>query len=175
MNPDIIGSIEPQFWQILLRTVVTFGIGIFFIKIADKLIFLFFQKVGTRSALSSYRVRIRTIHSSIQGIVRGIIFVFILLIIASDLEFNILPFLTGASILGLAVSFGAQTLIRDIISGFFLLLDNTVNVGDHVKIADSEGEIISITLRTITLKDKKGNIIFIPNSEVKKIIVYKEK
>lgn len=89
--------------------------------------------------------------------------------------FNIIPILTGAGILGIAISLGAQTLIKDVISGIFLIIDDQINIGDRVKIEDQEGVIVKMFLRNIVLQDKAGNRIYIPNSEINKIIVYKQK
>jgi small conductance mechanosensitive channel len=88
---------------------------------------------------------------------------------------NITPLITGAGILGLAFSFGAQTLVKDLIAGFFIILENQYNVGDQVKLNTEEGVVDKITLRATVLKDKKGNLIYIPNSEIKKVVVIKKK
>ncbi len=79
---------------------------------------------------------------------------------------NITPFLTGAGLIGLSISFGAQTLIKDLISGIFIIIENQINVGDYLKIGSLEGTVKKISLRQIILKDEKGNIIYIPNSQI---------
>lgn len=83
---------------------------------------------------------------------------------------DITPILTGAGILGLAVSFGAQTLVKDLISGLLIILENQFNVGDYVRIGDHEGEVRKLTLRLTVLKDRKGNLIYIPNSQVTTVV-----
>ena len=85
---------------------------------------------------------------------------------------DITPILTGAGLLGLAVSFGSQTLVRDLISGFFIIVENQFNVGDKVKIANIEGKVIAINLRTTVLENKHQRI-YIPNSEIKNVVVNK--
>jgi len=87
---------------------------------------------------------------------------------------NMTPFLTGAGILGLTFSFGAQSLAKDLISGFFIIFDNQFEVGDYIKVGALEGEVKKITLRQTTLKDKNGNLIFIPNSQITSIIKVKK-
>lgn len=88
------------------------------------------------------------------------------LMILSEWGINIGPLLAGAGILGLAVGFGTQTLVKDIVTGFFILLENQFNVGDKITIAGVEGKVIAINLRTTVLKDKEGIFHIIPNSKV---------
>jgi len=95
-----------------------------------------------------------------------------LLLCLRSLGFDITPILTGAGILGLAISFGAQTIVKDVLSGFFIIIENQYNVGNQVKINDISGEVFKINLRTTVLKDKKENMIYIPNSEIKTVLVY---
>lgn len=112
----------------------------------------------------------RTIRTILKGIVDIVFFLIAGLIVLSHWGVNIIPILTGASILGLAVSFGSQTLIKDFISGFFILLEDQYSIGDKVKIGNFEGEVQEITLRLTILKDSKGNQIFIPNSQATTVI-----
>ena len=72
----------------------------------------------------------------------------------------------------MVVSLGSQSLVKDIVSGFFIISDNEFNVGDRVKIANYEGEVDKITLRTTILRDEKGNLIYIPNSQITTIVRY---
>ncbi len=95
------------------------------------------------------------------------------LMILSEWGINIGPLLAGAGILGLAVGFGTQTLVKDIVTGFFILLENQFNVGDKIIIAGVEGKVVAINLRTTVLKDKKGIFHIIPNSKVSDIAKYK--
>ena len=79
---------------------------------------------------------------------------------------NIAPVLTGAGILGLAVGFGAQTLVRDIISGFFLILEDQVRVGDVAAINGVAGAVEALNLRTIVLRDGEGTVHVFPNGAI---------
>jgi len=87
---------------------------------------------------------------------------------------NMTPFLTGAGILGLTFSFGAQSLAKDLISGFFIIFDNQFEVGDYIKVGTLEGEVKKITLRQTILKDKDGNLILIPNSQITSVVKIKK-
>ena len=79
---------------------------------------------------------------------------------------NITPVLTGAGIAGLAVGFGAQTLVRDIISGFFMILEDQVRVGDSASINGTGGLVEQINLRTIVLRDEEGTVHVFPNGAI---------
>ena len=79
---------------------------------------------------------------------------------------NIAPALTGAGIAGLAVGFGAQALVRDIISGFFLILEDQVRVGDVASINGTGGLVEDINLRTIVLRDEEGAVHVFPNGSI---------
>jgi small conductance mechanosensitive channel len=89
-----------------------------------------------------------------------------ILIILSHWKIDIAPILTGAGIFGLAISFGSQTLVKDIISGFFIISESQYNIGDRVKIGTYEGRVYKVTLRLTVLKDDEGNKIYIPNSTI---------
>ncbi len=77
--------------------------------------------------------------------------------------------LTGAGILGLAVGFGAQSIVKDFFSGFFLILENQVRVGDVAVVNDVGGMVEAITLRTITLRDMEGTVYIFPNGSITKL------
>jgi small conductance mechanosensitive channel len=89
------------------------------------------------------------------------------LMILRELDVDITPVLTGAGIVGLAVGFGAQTLVRDVISGFFLIAEDQVRVGDVAVVNGQGGLVEQVNLRTIVLRDETGAVHIFPNGEVK--------
>jgi small-conductance mechanosensitive channel len=89
------------------------------------------------------------------------------LMILRELDIDITPVLTGAGIAGLAIGFGAQTLVRDVISGFFLILEDQVRVGDVAVVNGQGGLVEEVNLRTIVLRDEAGTVHIFPNGEVK--------
>ena len=80
---------------------------------------------------------------------------------------DIAPILAGAGILGLAVSFGAQSLVKDVISGFFILFENQFGLGDVIEVAGKSGTVEKMTLRVVVLRDVYGIMHIVPNSEIK--------
>jgi len=110
--------------------------------------------------------RARTLGSLVHNVSSVSITIVAVLLILDQLGVNITPVLTGAGIAGLAVGFGAQTLVRDIISGFFLILENQVRVGDLASINGVAGLVEEITLRTIVLRDEEGAVHVFPNGAI---------
>jgi small conductance mechanosensitive channel len=101
----------------------------------------------------------------------GKVFIIIIAIfmVMKELGMDITPLLTGAGIAGLALGFGAQSLVKDFLSGFFILIENQFRVGDVIKIGEFSGVVERISLRTVVLRDLEGNVHVIPNGEVKAV------
>jgi small-conductance mechanosensitive channel len=92
-----------------------------------------------------------------------------IMMVMSEFGINIMPIITGAGIAGLAVGFGAQNLVRDIISGFFLILEDQIRVGDVAQINGIGGSVEAIRLRTTVLRDLQGVVHIFPNGEIKQV------
>lgn len=99
-----------------------------------------------------------------------IIYIVILLIVLNLFGVDIRPILAGAGILGLAVGFGAQSLVKDFVSGLFILIENQYGIGDKVKIGSSEGEVVKITIRSTVLKDDEGKVFHLSNGSINSVI-----
>lgn len=125
--------------------------------------------------LARQEKRLKTIRSLITNTAKIIINFIILIMILAELGINIAPLITGAGILGLAVGFGAKSLVADLIAGFFIILENQFNIGDTIEAAKLKGRVIKITLRSITLKDSSKKTYIIPNSSIKAVIKYPKK
>jgi small conductance mechanosensitive channel len=89
------------------------------------------------------------------------------MLILGELGISIAPILATAGVAGVAIGFGAQSLIRDYLSGFFLLLEDQVREGDVVEVAGKGGLVEEVTLRYVRLRDMDGHVHFIPNGEIK--------
>ncbi len=92
-----------------------------------------------------------------------------IMMILSEFGMNITPIITGAGIAGLAVSFGAQNLVRDVISGFFMILEDQIRVGDVARINGVGGSVEDIRLRITILRDAEGIVHIFPNGEIKQV------
>lgn len=107
-----------------------------------------------------------TLKSVIRNIINITIVVVAVMMILDQLGVEIGPILAAAGVVGIAVGFGAQQLVKDIIQGFFILLDDQIRVGDVVQIADKGGLVENVNLRMITLRDLAGNVHFVRNGEI---------
>jgi small conductance mechanosensitive channel len=110
--------------------------------------------------------RIDTLTRTVINTLTIVIIVMAVMIILGQLGINVGPIMAGAGVLGLAVGFGAQSLVKDVITGFFILLDNRINIGDVIQAAGVAGLVESINLRVTTLRDLEGKVHFIPNGEI---------
>lgn len=110
--------------------------------------------------------RINTLLGILKGLGKIIVWSIFLMTLLKKLGIDVGPILAGAGILGLAIGFGAQELVRDFISGFFILLENQVRSGDYAIINGTTGLIESIELRTITMRDFSGVVHVFQNGKV---------
>ena len=113
--------------------------------------------------------RLNTLMGILRKTTRIIIWSIFGMIFLEKININIVPILTGAGIVGLAVGFGAQELVRDFISGFFILLEDGIRTGDVVTLNGTSGKVERIELRTITLRDSSGVVHIFQNGKINTI------
>jgi small conductance mechanosensitive channel len=117
-------------------------------------------------SLTDREKRSRTLGKVLRQTLTAGIWLLAIVTVLSELGVSIGPLLTGAGIAGLAVGFGAQALVKDMISGFFMLLENQYRVGDEVSIAGVKGLVEAVNLRTTVLRDLEGHLHIVPNGSV---------
>jgi len=110
--------------------------------------------------------RAKTLLPLLRTAILVVLVTLVVMVTLSELGLNIGPLLAGAGVIGLAVGFGAQTLVKDIITGLFILIEDHISVGDVVKVGSHSGLVEKLTLRTIQLRDPGGTVHVIPFSEV---------
>jgi moderate conductance mechanosensitive channel len=115
--------------------------------------------------------RAATIRSIVESTARVLLAVLFVLYALNELGAPVSTFLAGLGILGLAVSFGAQSLVKDLLNGFFILAEGQYGVGDVVRVGEFSGDVEAITLRTTTLRDLDGRVHIIPNSQISQVSV----
>lgn len=113
------------------------------------------------------RARLRTLIKAAKNTVRIIIMVIAVLIGLGTIGVDIGPALAAAGIFGLAISLGAQTLIKDVIGGLTILLEDEYRVGDQIEIGTVSGAVEQITLRRTDVRDTEGRLVILPNGEVR--------
>jgi small conductance mechanosensitive channel len=173
-------EITAKWIDILVPWLMTSGIQILIILtgafILNRLSKKFIEKIVrasvTSSKFSSKQAEIKREDTLIRIFTwasKIIIMLVAMLMILQKIGIPIGPILAGAGIIGLAVGFGGQYLIRDIISGFFILLENQYRIGDVVKFDDTGGLVEDISLRMTTLRDLDGTVHHVPHGEIKKV------
>lgn len=110
--------------------------------------------------------RIRTLSRVLRYVLTVVIAVVTGLLILAELGVSVAPILGAAGVVGIAIGFGAQTLVKDYFTGFFLLLENQVRHGDVVEAGGKAGVVEELTLRYLRLRDYSGNVHFVPNSNI---------
>jgi moderate conductance mechanosensitive channel len=113
--------------------------------------------------------RAKTLAGVAASVVRIVVFSMASLMVLDTLGINLGPFLAGASIVGVALGFGAQSLVRDFLSGFFILAEDQYGVGDTVTIAEVLGTVEEVSLRTTRLRGIDGTVWYVPNGEIRKV------
>lgn len=124
------------------------------------------QGVAASPAALERHKRADTIGRTLTRFLSAIVWSAALLMMLRAIDVDITPILTGAGILGLAVGFGAQTLVKDIISGFFVILEDQVRVGDVAVVNGTSGTVEQINLRTLVLRDIEGTVHVFPNGSI---------
>ena len=108
----------------------------------------------------------------LRNVVRIMLAMITLMIVMSEIGINIGPLLAGAGVVGLAIGFGAQTLVRDVITGAFILIEESISVGDVVEAGGHSGVVEAMTVRTVTMRDLNGTVHIVPFGEVTTILNY---
>lgn len=148
--------------RIVAILIVTFIL----VTIARRLISAF-ERLTTAHAhdLESKR-RAATVSNVLRKVATALISAIAILAIFNTLGISILPFLATAGVAGIAIAFGAQSLVKDFFRGFFLLAENQIRQGDVVEIAGKSGLVEDLTLRYVQLRDYEGNVHYVPNGEI---------
>ena len=150
----------------------------FFGKLVLKLIVRRLTQIvddGNDAHISQKEQRAKTLGDIIVSIGNIIIYAIILFMILNLFGVDIRPILAGAGVIGLAIGFGAQSLVKDFVSGLFILVENQYGIGDKVKIGSSEGLVIRISMRSTVLKDEEGKgfadeeyLLYLSNGEIRR-------
>ncbi|MDH6363027.1 small-conductance mechanosensitive channel [Enterococcus sp. PF1-24] len=142
------------------------------------IIFLLFSRIGKRIINHAYKTylqrsnlsesRAKTIHTIIRNLFQYTLYFFFIYAFLSIIGVPVGSLLAGAGILGVAIGLGAQGFMNDIITGFFILLEKQMDVGDYIQLSNLniEGTVISVGIRTVQVKSSNGTLHFIPNRNI---------
>lgn len=158
-----------------IHIVVTIIFGYIVLRLIDsalsRLKFVIPQSEMLGGVTPRIEQRAETLSSVLRSVVKGILILLVLIQIGWELNYSFYPLLASAGIVGLAIGFGAQSLVKDVISGFFILFEDQFGVGDVVKIGDFSGVVEKMTLRATVLRNLEGQVYVVPNGNIQHVIV----
>ncbi|WP_312875720.1 mechanosensitive ion channel family protein [Paenibacillus planticolens] len=163
-KPEMLASI---FW-IVVKIILIYIVSRVCIKIADKTI-AHMMTARDKSPLKFDRRRTNTIGSLIHNLIAYTVNLICIMLILGQVGLNLGPLLAGAGVLGLAIGFGAQSLVKDVITGFFIIFEDQFGVGDVIQIDSFKGTVEEIGIRVTRIKSWTGEVHIIPNGNIKQV------
>src|SRR5699024_8095423 len=169
---------SPELWinigTSVLVSVILLIAGYILTKIANRLIDNFF-KYKSKSRLKGSDKRNQTLINVLQNGVTIFIWFFVVVAVLESFNIPVATLLAGAGVVGLAIGFGAQSLVKDMITGFFIILENQFDKGDFVRVNTSgttvaEGEVLSLGLRSSRIQGDEGELYMIPNGTINEVV-----
>ncbi len=159
---------ELQGWAFIsgLRILVILVLAFVASRIVKYLSRKIFLGVGEAARTVETQKRSETLGSVLRHVLNLAIIAVAALTIVRELGIDIGPILAAAGVVGLAVGFGAQDLVRDFVSGFFILLEDQIRVGDVVVLGDKGGAVERVNLRMVVLRDLEGNVHYVRNGQI---------
>lgn len=169
LDPETYSNLLTKLIIVLIYVIVAFIV----VRILNKVIAQFF-KVNNRSGKTNRAKRSKTLITLVQNVVGYIVWFITLTTVLSKFGISVESILAGAGVVGLAIGFGAQTLVKDVITGFFIIFENQFDVGDYVSIKNNsapiaEGTVKSIGLRSTRILSYTGELSIIPNGTMSEV------
>lgn len=124
------------------------------------------QRIATPGTNERRRARAEALGSILRSIASATVFALTVMLVLGELGVNLAPILAGAGIAGIAIGFGAQNLVRDFLSGLFMLFEDQYGVGDVIDLGDAAGTVEAVGLRITTVRDAQGVIWYVRNGEI---------
>ena len=166
-----IDLLDASFWSTfgigLGKVALIIGLAVVVLALARRLKARWVRSVQELPTLDKKRQRVLTVADLMGSITKYAVWTVTVILVIGELGINIAPLLAGAGIAGLAIGFGAQTLVRDIISGFFLLFDDTIGIGDRISFGGETGTVEYLGLRLIKVRKFDGELVMIPAGELR--------
>ncbi|WP_042478392.1 mechanosensitive ion channel family protein [Bacillus ndiopicus] len=164
-----------ELWDFILlasiKIIAIMTVSYIAVRVGRKIIEKIFV-VRMRSPLNHSERRQKTILKLLQSVLSYLVYFSAIMGVLSALDIQIAGLLAGAGIAGLAIGFGAQSLVKDVITGFFIIFEDQFGVGDYIKINGAEGTVLEIGLRTTKVKGNTGEQFIIPNGSITNVTNY---
>lgn len=162
---------DPAFWYTIsataLRVALIVGIALAVLNTVRKAVRRWEKHVADRPAIDPRKQRVLTVGNLITSVSAYLVWAIVGIMVLSALGVDVTPLLAGAGVAGLAIGFGAQQLVRDVISGMFLLFDDIIHVGDLITFNGQAGMVESISIRVIKVRKFDGELVMIPAGELR--------
>ncbi|MDO9500741.1 mechanosensitive ion channel domain-containing protein, partial [Falsiroseomonas sp.] len=159
------GQLGAMLLSSLVSIALTVAVALTVWEVANAAIARYLARLS-RDAQAARSARVRTLLPMLRTILSGTIIVFVALNVLTEIGVNVAPLIAGAGVIGLAIGFGSQTLVRDVITGIFLLFEDAVAVGDVVSVGGLAGVVEQLSIRSIKLRAQDGSIHIVPFSAV---------
>lgn len=157
---------NPEFWGALVYGAVKIVVLLVAAKVVIRAGSAAFARLFANRAVRMDERRTRTLTVLSTSILKYVVYFFVILTILEQLHFEIKTLLAGAGIVGLAVGFGAQSLVKDVITGFFIILEDQFAVGDQIQTGNYLGTVETIGLRITTIRAWTGEVHILPNGRI---------
>lgn len=151
----------------LVMAVAVVFIGVILIRLGHRMISSIIKARNQKLVRNPQQVN--TLRSLVNSVFNYIMYFIIVTLVLSVFGVNVSSLLAVAGVGGVAISFGAQTLVKDIISGLFIWSEGSISVGDVVDINGLQGEVESIAIRTTTIRNYNGNVYTVPNGDIRSV------
>ncbi len=164
---EVFGAVVDQPWVGLLRVAAVLAISLVVLAFARKAIPRAIHKVtDVTSRDERSELRARTLSGTLITVITVAVWIFVVLTALGEVNINVAPLLAGAGVAGLAIGFGAQQLVRDVISGFFILAEDQFGVGDTVTVAGVTGTVETVSLRITRVRGDDGVLHHVRNGDL---------
>ena len=163
---DFLGHL-PQIVSRLLLSAVVLIVGLLILKLGKMIIAKLARKRGKNSRINTQRAE--TFRSVISSVFSYIMFFILATVILRIFGVDVTSILAAAGVVGIALAFGAQTLVKDLLSGLFIWGEGFIAVGDLVSINGLDGTVEAITIRTTSIRNYNGNVYCIPNGDIRTV------
>ena len=158
----------PEYAEILIRCGATVVVAFIITRICMVLVRRFQAHVDAgETGGSELQRRSRTLASVLRGVILAVVWTVAAITVLDQAGVQVAPILAAAGIAGIALGFGAQSLVKDILAGFFILMENQYDVGDVIQVAGVSGTVEAVNMRTTVLRALDGSRHVVPNGEIK--------
>ncbi len=174
--PDNLRDLLEAFTGAPFNITVILGLALAISRLGQRSITKFMNRIASADLIPGpkrsgvrQKERVKTTSTVLKSTLNGVIWLIAIFMILAEFGLNLGPLIASAGVIGVALGLGAQTLVRDILSGIFMLVEDQYGVGDKVDVLEVQGVVETVGLRITTVRDSKGTIWYLRNGEILKV------